>query len=90
MRRTITTLVIGIALGTTGVAAGASTGIIRFHDGQSLTNGKVNCSAFNGGMVCWPAKNNPHHWAAVALRQGVAVTKGSGSKAKTIYFHTDP
>jgi hypothetical protein len=41
-------------------------------------------------MVCWPAKNNPHHWAAVALHQGVAVTKGGGSNAKTIYFHTDP
>lgn len=89
-QKRIATLAVGVVLGSAGVATAASTGIIQFHNGQSFTNGKVNCSAFNNGMVCWPAKNNPHRWAAVALHQGVAITKGGGSKAKTIYMHIDP
>jgi hypothetical protein len=89
-RRHIAAMIGGLVLGATGTATAASTGLIHFHNGQSFTNGKVNCSAYNNGMVCWPAHNNPKHWAAVALAQGVAVTKGSSSKTKTIYFHNVP
>jgi hypothetical protein len=45
MNRYIAALIMGIVLGSTGVAVAASAGIIRFHNGQSFTNGKVNCSA---------------------------------------------
>jgi hypothetical protein len=81
---------IGIVLGVAGTASAASTGVIHFHNGQNFTNGKVNCAAYNNGMTCWPAHNDPKHWAAVALAQGVAVTRGSGSNTKTIYFHNVP
>jgi hypothetical protein len=56
--------------------------------GGSCGSGKG--AAYNNGMTCWPAHNDPKHWAAVALAQGVAVTRGSGSNTKTIYFHNVP
>jgi hypothetical protein len=89
MARYIAVLVAGTVLGSVGAGTAATTGITRFHNGQSFTNGKVDCSAYNNGMACWPDKNNPKHWAAVTRDTGVAITKGE-TKPKVIYLHLVP
>ncbi len=85
--RTFTALFVGFIIGTTGLATAATTGLVRFHDGQVLVNKHITCVAARGGLTCSSDRDKEKStYQATVIPDGIAVTKGK----KVLYLHRFP
>ena len=83
--RTLTALVAGLIVGTTGLSTAATTGrLIHFHNGQVLVNKHITCVAARGGVRCSSDRDSTYQ--ATVIPDGIAVTKGT----KLLFLHRIP
>ena len=86
--RTLIALLVGLIIGTTGLATAATKGrLVRFHNGQVLVNKHITCVAARGGITCSSDKDKEKTtYQATVIPDGIAVTKGK----KVLYIHRFP